>query len=187
MKKHEFEINLDILQEGFPAISKAIGRYLAEAGAFCMESNGHKSGLTLKVKRLKGDKLQGGLSWSNIIDQQTARAWNDTQEATEYGATAIAIALLQCLSGYTIIERSFKGTGFDYWLGTGEYDENLLPFMQRAARLEISGIWKERKGNTLRRRLKQKIKQVEEANYSDVPVVVIVVEFGTPKAKLFGI
>lgn len=186
MKKRPIHISLDILKQGFPAISKAIGLYLAEGGAFCMERQGHESGVIFEISN-GSKKVEARLSWSNIIDGQTERAWNDTQEATEYGATAIAIALLHYLSDYTVIERSFKGTGFDYWLGTGEYDENLVPFVQRKARLEISGIWKANFRNSLKKRLKQKIKQVEKANYSDVPIVIVVVDFGAPKAKVHGI
>jgi hypothetical protein len=36
------------------------------------------------------------------------------------------------------IERSRKGTGFEYWLGTSETDEE-LPFKNKV-RLEVSGI-----------------------------------------------
>jgi len=185
MKKSDLKINLDVLQEGLPAISRAIGIYLAEGAAYCLESNGHKSGVRIKINN--GDNQKAILYWLSVVDEQTQRSWNDTQEATEYGATAIALVLLKCLTKYTVIERSFKGTGFDYWLGTGEYDENLLPFEQRKARLEISGIWKESKGNTIKKRMKLKKKQVANVNYADVPIVIIVVEFGTPKAKLFGI
>ena len=39
---------------------------------------------------------------------------------------------------YTVIHRSRKGTGFDYWLGD-EKNEDELP-LQSKARLEVSGI-----------------------------------------------
>ena len=58
-------------------------------------------------------------------------------------AVGVAILLAKSELGYSVMERSRKGTGFDYWIG----DETELPF-DRKARLEISGI---RKGSNLAR------------------------------------
>lgn len=44
------EATLDRLKEGFPAISKSIGQYLAEGGAFCLDANGHKPGVALEIE-----------------------------------------------------------------------------------------------------------------------------------------
>ena len=173
---------LDRLREGFPAISKNIGKYLAEGGAFCLEANGHRPGVVLKIEGDYPETIE--LFWSNVIDSQVARAWNDSQEATEYGATAVAITILSKLAPYTIIERSFKGTGFDYWLGIGKYDENLLPFQQRKAKLEVSGIWKESETNTVDTRIRLKRQQIELGEEDGLPAIIIVVEFGTPKSKM---
>ena len=71
----------------------------------------------------------------------------------------------------------------DYWLGTGEYDENLLPFEQRKAKLEVSGIWKESESNTINARIRLKRKQLTQFNFENLPGVIIVVEFGAPQAK----
>jgi hypothetical protein len=68
-------------------------------------------------------------------------------------------------------------------LGVSEYDENLLPFEQRKARLEISGIWKESESNTVDARVRLKRKQLEQSDSTLMPALVIVVEFGTPKVK----
>lgn len=173
---------LDQLKEGFPAISKNIGQYLAEGGAFCLEAHGHKSGVALEILGDYPKTIE--LYWSNVVDPQVTRAWNDSQEATEYGAVAIAIVILSKLTSYSIIERSFKGTGFDYWLGDGEYDENLLPFQQRKAKLEVSGIWKEAETNTVDSKVNLKRRQIDSHGEYDFPAIIIVVEFGTPKAKM---
>lgn len=146
-----------------------------------MEANGHKPGVVLKVE---GEyKAFLTVYWSENIDDQVKRAWNDSKEATEYGATAIALLLIKTLTPYTVIERSFQGTGFDYWLGTGVYDENQLPFQQRKARLEISGIWKAAGSNTVEARLQIKRNQLQAISDQGMPAFIIVVEFGTPKSK----
>ena len=87
----------------------------------------------------------------------------------EFGAVAVAILLVKREVGYSVIERSRKGTGFDYWIG----EESELPFA-RKARLEVSGI---RKGTTreVNARVNEKLKQIERSGDSP-PGYVIVVE-----------
>jgi hypothetical protein len=53
-----------------------------------------------------------------------------------------------------VVERSRRGTGFDYWLGK-KGDNNQLPF-QNAVRLEVSGIRKGDDGK-IKARAKQKL------------------------------
>jgi len=117
--------------------------------------------------------------WTGKVTEQIKKTWNDTQEMTEYGASGVAILLILKLTKYTVIERSRKGTGFDYWLG----DKNsLLPF-QSSARLEVSGILKG--DNTIfNSRVKQKLKQTFPTDSTNLPAYVVVVEFGLPKAKM---
>jgi GrpB-like predicted nucleotidyltransferase (UPF0157 family) len=105
------------------------------------------------------------------------RSWNDPEEATEYGAVAIAALLAKRETGHTVIERSRKGTGFDYWLGN---DSGTL--FQQKARLEVSGI---RHGNerAVQGRVRMKLKQTEPSDGS-FPAYVVVVEFGTPLAEV---
>lgn len=66
------------------------------------------------------------------------RCWNDQEYTTEQAAYGIALLLLSKLTEFTVVERSRKGTGFDYWLGKPT-DSSDLPF-QKSMRLEVSGI-----------------------------------------------
>ncbi|BDA74130.1 hypothetical protein CAL7716_082960 [Calothrix sp. PCC 7716] len=88
----------------------------------------------------------------------------------------IAFLVVRELTNLTVIERSAKGTGFDYWLGALEPDEE-LPFQNRV-RLEVSGI---RSGDSSRvkARVKQKKEQTKPSD-GQYPAYVIVVEFSTP-------
>lgn len=106
------------------------------------------------------------------------RCWNDLEYTTEQAAYGIAFMIITRLTDFTVIERSRKGTGFDYWLGT-ENDDSLLPF-QNKARLEISGI---RAGDEKRIniRLKQKLEQTKPSD-GILPAYVVVVEFSKPVA-----
>jgi hypothetical protein len=117
------------------------------------------------------------LSWPETNDQ-VRREWSDPQEATENGACGIAIFLVGALTDYHIVQRSRKGTGFDYWLGL----KNDAMF-QHAARLEVSGI---RQGDArlMEGRVKQKVRQTRRSESLTIPVFVVVVEFGSPAAAV---
>jgi len=158
-----------------PAITPAFGEYLAQAGAVCLESQGHSQGKLLSVF----GKHQGTfpLTWPPITDQML-RCLNDPEEATAHGAVGIAVLLTKKIIGYSVVERSRKGTGFDYWLGESNND-----LFQSMARLEVLGI---RKGDkaSVKCRAKQKLRQTELSDVTSLPAHIVVVEFGQPTALM---
>jgi hypothetical protein len=166
-------IALAKLGEGLPAITPSFGAALAEACAICLEERGHSQGVEISVD---GDfRATFKLYWENITDQML-RCWNDREFTTEQAAYGIAFMLINRLTDFTVIERSRKGTGFDYWLGV-EDNTNELPF-QNKVRLEVSGI---REGDD--RRIKARVKQkVDQTKPSDgiFPAYIVVVEFSKP-------
>jgi hypothetical protein len=169
-------LNLADLVEGMPGLSPAKGQSLAEAAAVCLESNDHESGADLNIT---GDQpATGTLHWQEVT-QQHRDTYADMQEATEDGAAGVAILTANLTLGLSVMQRSVKGTGFDYWMGTatqdGENDE--LPF-QNLTRLEVSGILQ---GNADRiaRRVASKMEQVEPTD-EIAPALIVVVEFGSP-------
>ncbi|HUW08742.1 MAG TPA: hypothetical protein VM537_03390 [Anaerolineae bacterium] len=168
-------LDLRTLAEGCPAITSGLGQYLAEAGAICLESQGHKQGHRLAVQGV--DEKQYALLWPEVNDQ-IERCLNDPDVATEHGAVGIAILLAKKLLGYTAVQRSRKGTGFDYWLG----DDASPPF-QNTARLEVSGI---RNGDdtAVKGRVGQKMKQTSVSDGLGLPAYIVVVEFGRPLADV---
>ncbi|MEE3719784.1 hypothetical protein V2H45_23865 [Tumidithrix elongata RA019] len=167
------EIELVKLGKGLPAITLSFGATLAEACAICLEERGHSQGVEISIY---GDfKATFKLYWQTITDQML-RCWNDREYTTEQAAYGIAFILVRNLTDFTVIERSRKGTGFDYWLGV-EGEANELPF-QNKVRLEVSGI---REGDD--RRVKSRVKQkVEQTKASDgtFPAYIVVVEFSKP-------
>lgn len=167
-------LNLSDLQVGFPAVSPAYGETLAQVGGLCLESQEHGRGVQLRVR---GDRSNSySVAWPQVTEQ-VRRGFNDPEEATEFGAVGVAILLAKREIGYSVIERSRKGNGFDYWMG----HESGLPF-ERKARLEISGIRRGR-DREINARVRQKLKQIERSGYSPAAYV-IVVEFGAPLAEV---
>lgn len=170
-------IILTKLGEGLPAITPSFGAALAEACAICLHDQGHAQGVELQVS---GEfAVHFNLYWQTVTDQML-RCWNDREFATEQAAYGIAFMLIRHLTSYTVIERSRRGTGFDYWLGnenaTGE-----LPF-QNKVRLEVSGI---RRGDAsrIKARVKQKIEQTNPSDGS-LPAYIVVVEFSQPRSVM---
>ncbi|MEX0268845.1 hypothetical protein AB3R30_06875 [Leptolyngbyaceae cyanobacterium UHCC 1019] len=167
-------LNLQSLNQGLPAITPAFGAAISEAGAICLTDEAHEPGVTLEVEGEFSTRLQ--LNWQPVTEQ-ARRCWNDEEYTTEQAAYGIAFLLILQLTNLTVIERSRKGTGFDYWLGI--HDSTVkLPF-QRMARLEVSGI---RRGNRsqINARVKQKTEQTRASDAEGLPAYIIVVEFNRP-------
>lgn len=169
-------LDLNELATGrIPAISSALGASLAEAAGVCLESQGHGDGVEL----LATGVVEGayGLSWPQITEQ-ARRAWNDDRTATEWGAAGVAVLLIDSNLPYTPFEVSRQGTGFDFWLGS----ESDSPF-EATAILEVSGV---RQGNrsVVRRRVREKLAQIEKSLHLRLTAYVAVIEFGTPLAEV---
>ena len=128
------EFELKDLAQGTHGITCAFGKCLAEAAGVCLEEQEHSSPKTMKISGEAKGEAQ--LKWENTTDQMR-RCWNDDEVATEHGAYGIATLLVPQISNLEVVERSKKGTGFDYWLGSGTEDE---PLFQKKARLEVSGF-----------------------------------------------
>ncbi len=167
-------LNLQSLSQGLPAITPAFGAAIAEAGAICLTDEAHQPGVTLKVEGEFSATFK--LDWQPVTEQ-TRRCWNDEEYTTEQAAYGIAFLLILQLTNLTVIERSRKGTGFDYWLGS-QNSATTLSF-ERMARLEVSGI---RKGNQsqINTRVKLKTEQTRASDAQGLPAYIIVVEFSRP-------
>lgn len=159
-----------------PAITPALGSMLAEAAGVCLESQDHSVCNT--VLYVSGTVSKScSLRWIPITPQ-ARRAYQNETRTTEHGAEGIAVLLADRELELTVIEASWIGTGFDYWLGE-ENDETF----QRKGRLEVSGI---RQGNDsdLNARVQQKLTQTSRSDCLGLPAYVIVVEFGQPTARV---
>ncbi|MEL6720761.1 MAG: hypothetical protein AAFO82_18680 [Bacteroidota bacterium] len=170
------KLNLYELKANTYVPSPRVSDYYAEAATVCMDNQNHQQSVEIKVIGDVEATLQ--LTWEEVT-QQIKDSWNDLQEATEYGATCIAILLIQTLTDKRVTRRSPKETGFDYWLGDKKDD---FPFQDKA-RLEVSGILK---GTTaqVNQRVKEKVEQTKRTDNTALPAYIVVVEFSTPICKV---
>ena len=165
-------LNLDDLPQDYPGIGNALG----QAGAICLESQHHTPGVLLSVRGggITADDCQ--LHWTPSAARDS-RMWQLNQ-ATEWGAGAVAILLVKSATPYQDFDAATQGTGIDFWLGDGS---DIL--FQRKARLEISGI---RNGSDadIARRSAAKLRQTRQSDAAQIPAYVVVVEFGRPLAEV---
>jgi hypothetical protein len=159
-----------------PGLTPVLGNFLAEAAMVCLERAQHAPGVMLEVRGDTPAKYQ--IVWGPVT-QQMLDAYEDADEAVSFGACGIACLLVECMEGLTIVSRSCKGTGFDYWLGNGNRTGE---FFQTASRLEVSGLAEESGSNTVSERVQQKLIQTEQSDDTSLPAIVVVVLFAHPSA-----
>jgi len=172
------ELHFDDLKDDVSGITNAIGTFLAEAAAYCLDAQGHQSGVILKVI---GDfENEFSLHWTTTIDEKVKKAWADEKEATEYAATAIAILLTLKLTGYVIYKRLRQGERADYFLVKRDMSDKL----NSNALLEVSGIFEEHAKNTINARVNIKKENIDKIPNREKTAVIIVVAFNNAKAKI---
>lgn len=166
------EIDLRQLAKGTDHLSPAVCGQLVEAAVCCLAHQGHDNGAHMEVNGSAVVVRCGDL------DPRANASHADRQDATEDGAVAIAIALIRAGTDLDVVQRSWKGTGFDYFLTSGTGN---APF-EGSACLEVSGILAE-DDLSMRRRVAAKVKQVD-AGDGALPGYVAVVGFSLPRAAV---
>lgn len=170
-------LQVDDLKVGTPGITPRFGASLAEALSACLDDHDHPNSV---IMTLDGDLSRlFTLSWQSI-DGQTRKCWADPEVRTEHGAYGIAALLVPEVTEFTIVERSRKGTGFDYWLGI---KGDTRPLFQGKGRLEVSGI---RQGTVrdIEHRMQRKLKQIRVSDPMRISAVVMIVEFSEPRSRI---
>lgn len=171
----ENALDLTSIKNGLPGMHKDLCSHYYSACMTTLHRSGHKDGVYMHVE---GDKqCDIPVHWEDYFDECIDRSWKEINYCTDHAAVCISCVLAISETDYTIIERSCKAEGVDYWLG--HKDDQLF---SRAARLEISGILKESQYNTAEIRLKTKYKQTEQSDSSCLPVYISIIEFSKPRA-----
>ena len=157
------------IAKAHPGLTPEKAAALVQAATVCLNKNGHRSGVALKV--VASPPCTHALEFDSPT-AQAKRANADLQEATEDGAMAVAIAVVTRVTKHRAVLRSWKKTGVDWWLGpkAGVFE----------ARLEVSGILND--PSEVSRRVKQKLKQMTPTDAGGLPGYAAVIEFGTPQA-----
>ena len=164
------------LTGGMPGLEPFLGGTLANAAAVCLDKNRHTTGVELEVSGQYRRRIE--VCWDGPTEQ-VRRSYADLQEATEFGAAGVAIAALNNFAGWVVMQRSRKGTGFDYWIA--KKNERGGPLFQGYSPLEVSGILTGDDTELLRR---VQIKKVQISAAKPRQGKVAVVEFSAPKSRI---
>ena len=179
------KINLLDLQQGMIGLTPVAGEFFAEAASVCLECQNHSSPAKMEIHHLQKLRTQTKstimVTWRSA-DDTMRRTWNDLIEATEYGACAIAALIVQKLKGLSIVRRSARGTGFDFWLGETVSAKSGSSLFQESARLEVSGVLKGASA-IISKRVGQKRRQTMRST-GTLPALVVVVEFSKPQSHV---
>lgn len=108
-------IRLSDISQGTPGITPVEGANLYENCVVALHNSSHPAPVILHVSGL--NTLDYSLHWEDTCNEQMRRTYNDEQSVTERAAVAVSVMLALRQTDYTVIERSRKGTGFDYMLG----------------------------------------------------------------------
>lgn len=170
------DLSIGRLLEDAPDLGAAAAAYYSEAASVCLSEEGHEDGQEMAVTATKPTSFR--LRWS---PPPSTSVWRDRDEAAEYGAYCIALLLVPRLTEHAYLERSFKGTGFDFWLGP---KGSKAPLFQEKKRLEVSGTRSKRSG-AARGRVSTKLRQVDRSpeELRGLEAIIVVVDFVPPHSK----
>lgn len=166
------KIDLMMLYNGVTGLSPRYGGFMWEGAAICFDENHHTQDVHLAGE---GHFTETYEIACGKLHPDARNGFGDLQEATEYGAMGIALAVISTETGFKA-RRSHKGTGFDFWLGT---EEGGFAFNGKA-RLEVSGILTDKNGSAPAR-LNEKLNQTMRTANTGLTAFAAVVEFGNPK------
>lgn len=174
-------IVLESLAEGIPVIASGCHHMFLERCLFCLDSEGHQSGIVLDVsvddhKTERSDQFS--LQWSTAIDDSLRMRNADKVRSTEHSACALAFLLVRELTTYTAIQEATRGTTVDYYLSDKDRNDDLI--FNHTARLEVSGIARGDE-SLIKARIKSKLDRLKG---SDLPIYIVVVEHGVPVARM---
>ena len=168
------QINLARFAAGTARLSPEYCRFVAAACALKLKQHGHPQPAKLTVNGIFDETID--VSWEHP-DPRTHQSFGD--KATEFAGECIGIAICEKLTDFNVVERSYIGTGFDFWLG-----KKKDPLFQRKARLELSGI--DEGGNAdIEARVRRKESQISAGLGSKAGgALIIVSEFRRSVAKV---
>ncbi len=167
-------LSLDDLKNSPKCLTVPFRLTCGEACLYTLTDLNHQSGSKFIVN---GDlHKEFELVWTKTVTAEMNSTWTEQAYTTDHAAVGLSFLLIPHLSEFSVIHRSRKGHGFDYWLAPkGTTCRSDLPF-DGASRLEISGIFRG-KNSHIQGRVQQKLKQTNQSDSMRIPAYVIVIEF----------
>ena len=175
------KLDLDKLLEGLSGIPDIYCQLFYKTAIVALLKSGHQSGVKLNLTGAIEEDFE--LVWQEKMTEEELQEYVEIKQVCSTGAVGISLLIAKELFGFQRFKEALQGTGIDFWLERKTSKSTIeRPFIAEA-RLEISGIFKENKSNTINMRIGQKRKQMSIENESSLEGWISVVEFQTPKSK----
>lgn len=176
MKNKFPELPIHQMHQRHPGLTQALADQHLEGARVCLDRF-HNPPVIFRIQRSR-EVTKTTLIWP-ITDDQTKRAWGNERYATEHGAYACALAVVELVCGLVAISRAETGTGVDFYMAP---PGSSIDDLETHIRLEVSGV---SKGNAsdVNRRFTQKVSQAQKGD-SNRPALIGVVGFLIKRIRL---
>ncbi|MDE2749517.1 MAG: hypothetical protein OXI34_11185 [Chloroflexota bacterium] len=171
-------LDLDQLRKAIPYMSVNLADLIHEAVVMCFHHGQHRSGVACQIRDFENILAAATIVWTKSFSDIIQRTFGETGYAVEFAAEGIACLTITEFTEYTVIERSIRHDGVDFWLASK--DETGRHTFQRAARMESKGITEARYPSDIKNQLDRGIKQTKQSDHTDLPVYIIATEFSQP-------
>ena len=138
----------------------------------------HKGSKAVMEFVIDGITRKTELSWDSNFPKAAMR---EEVDIAHHGGVAMAWFVMSVLLDYRYVQQSEIGDGVDYLFQKTEPDDDDLNFLSEHHYVEISGILRETRTNTLNGRIKSKHGQICKGCMKDKPSSVIITLFNAPK------
>ena len=171
-------LNLESLFSELPVMTEWYAGECYSALLVCLEYNDHKSGTEADLRDLNETIVRLKLVWTKPIEDNDRRNWGGPSNAAERAGEGIAWLIIHEFTDYTVIKRSLKKTGVDFWLGYKEDVEKLV--FQDKARMEAKGRTELKYDSQIQQVVKKAREQMEQSDSTKLPAYIVVAEFSRP-------
>lgn len=162
-------------------LTSGFAGFMQECAVYSLHSQNHNTGVLLEVKSATGDlKYQFTLEWEAITSLDFEASMQDADRTTDFGAMCLSLLIIKNVTAYTYFQTSRKYNGIDFWLYENKPEK--LDFANANARLEISGIRKAKRSNTIKARLTIKNDQIKKSALTNKNAFISIVEFSKPES-----
>lgn len=180
------DLKIESLKNGIPFVTDGYYALYKEKCMISFTNQGHSSGVALNIS-INGAKEFAKVTWQGSVTPQLRDSHSDSKKNTEDAACAIALLLIREFTNYTAHRTTdTNAERVDYYLKLqDEVEEDTLIF-NNTSYLEVSGIQKASKTNTVAKRCAEKTSRLSSSRIlkEDDLVYVCVVEFGEPSSVL---
>lgn len=178
-------INLDELKDGILNLHPSVTNLYGLSAVYIFERNKAESGIVMNIiGNIEGKESTNTISinWTVYQINDSAKRSLEPKTAVDNSAVGITLLLIKKYTEYEFANISYiDGNGFDYWVSKNS--ANIL--FDNAMRLEISGIEKENKYNTIQKRARDKERRFENNKSGIKEAIISVIEFSIPKSKFY--